>query len=65
MRVRQVRENKRPGWSQHRLAEQAGMDQAALCRIEGGRVRPNIETVVNLADALGVSVEELFERVQR
>ena len=63
MKVREVRLAKRPHWSQHDLAKRSGLQQPALCRIEGGHVKsPTIETVVRLADALGVEVTELFER---
>jgi transcriptional regulator with XRE-family HTH domain len=62
MKVREVREGRHPRLSQHRLAELAGIDQAALCRIEGGNVNPTIVTLDRLAVALGVEVTALYER---
>lgn len=40
------------GWSQGRLAQQAGIDRSYLSRLEAGARSPERETVAHLADAL-------------
>jgi transcriptional regulator with XRE-family HTH domain len=45
--------------SQAGLARRAGMNAASLNRIERGKVKPQDRTVIDLARALGVPVEEL------
>lgn len=48
------------GLSQEQLAHRAGFDRAAIGFIERGDREPGISKVVPLADALGVSVADLF-----
>ena len=48
------------GLSQQRLAEQVGLDQAALSRIESGQRRVSIEELVRLSVALDIDDDELL-----
>jgi transcriptional regulator with XRE-family HTH domain len=53
----------RRGWARETLAYHAGVSCAAIAQIEAGR-RPNprLSTVIALAEALGVTVEQLTNR---
>ena len=60
-KIKQVR--KKVGWSQQKLAEKAGLSLAVITKIEQGIAkRPSIQTMVKLADALGISLDELVGR---
>jgi transcriptional regulator with XRE-family HTH domain len=48
------------GLRQDQLAELAGIDSKSLSRIERGVFLPSLDTVQKLADALGISVAEMF-----
>lgn len=50
------------GLSQEQLGHKIDADQAYVSRLEAGQLNPTIETISELASALGVSVEELFEK---
>ena len=56
--VRQARE--RAGVSQMMLAEKCGMRQSALSRIERGATNPTVETLDDIAKALGKKLEVRF-----
>ena len=60
-RIRQLRSEK--GWSQERLAEEAGMHRTYMWGIEQGMRNPSVRHLIKLADALGLSVKDLFEDV--
>ncbi|MDX8399838.1 MAG: helix-turn-helix transcriptional regulator [Gallionellaceae bacterium] len=47
------------GLSQSEVAVQAGMKQPALSRIEKGESKPQAITIKRIADAMGLSVEQL------
>ena len=48
------------GWSQERLAREAGISYHTLIKIEQDRIRnPKLETLIKLAKALGVSLDKL------
>ena len=50
-------------WSQQRLAEAAGVSYMVITRIEQGLSKePTILSMVKLADALGVTLDELVGR---
>jgi transcriptional regulator with XRE-family HTH domain len=49
------------GWSQSKLAEEAGITQSTLSRIENGTQEPRAQTLVKIADALGVEYRALLE----
>ena len=46
------------GWSQGRLARQAGLDASAVSRLEAGTRAPERETVGKLADALVLPIAD-------
>jgi molybdate-binding protein/DNA-binding XRE family transcriptional regulator len=56
--VRAVRVAK--GWSQHHLAELAGLTRQTIVAIETGRYTPNTAVALRLAQALACRVEDLF-----
>ena len=53
--VREAR--KRAGLTQAQLAERAGTTQSAIARIEGGRVAPTFERIVDLVRACGFDLD--------
>lgn len=57
--VRELRQAR--GWSRARLAEQAGMSERTVARLEEGAVvQPGVFTVAAVADALEVTVDGLL-----
>jgi transcriptional regulator with XRE-family HTH domain len=48
------------GWSQRQLYEAAGISRKYLSQLECGHVDPRISIMRALADALGVSLEQLY-----
>jgi len=51
---------KQKGWSQERLAQEAGISYNTLIKIERGGIKnPKIDTVVKLAKALHVKIDDL------
>ena len=58
-RIRQLRAEK--GWSQERLADEAGMHRTYMWGIEQGIRNPSVRHLVKLADALTVPVRSLFD----
>lgn len=58
MRIRKLRAEK--GWSQERLAEQAGMHRTYLGGIEIAKRNPSLRNLIRLARALGVPLTTLF-----
>jgi transcriptional regulator with XRE-family HTH domain len=58
--MRRLREDK--GWTQSQAAELAGMTQPMWARMETGeRPDPKVSTVERIAQALGVSVNNLLK----
>jgi len=47
------------------LADLAGITRASVNAIEGGRMTPSILLALKLAEALGVTVDELFRLSKR
>jgi putative transcriptional regulator len=47
------------------LADLAGITRASVNAIEGGRMTPSILLALKLADALDVSVDEIFRLSER
>jgi ribosome-binding protein aMBF1 (putative translation factor) len=45
------------GWSQQQLAEKVGVQQSAIARIENGGAIPRIDTLIKIANALGLKVQ--------
>jgi transcriptional regulator with XRE-family HTH domain len=60
-RIRALRVSK--GWSQERLADEAGMHRTYMWGIEQGVRNPSLRHLTRLADALSVSLPALFEDV--
>lgn len=60
-RIKQLR--RKLGWSQQKLAEKAGLSYTVITKIEQGVAkRPTIQTMVKLADAFEISLDELVGR---
>jgi transcriptional regulator with XRE-family HTH domain len=55
--IRRLRNDK--GWSQTNLYNAADLHRTGLGRIEGGQYEPRLLTIVILADALGVKLDDL------
>lgn len=54
---------RKAGWSQQKLAERAGLSYNAVTKIEQGAAKkPTIQTMIKIADAFGVSIDELVGR---
>ncbi|MGC5015765.1 helix-turn-helix transcriptional regulator [Streptosporangium sp. DT93] len=58
LRLRDVREGQ--GLSQEQLGELAEVDRKTINRIENGMYSPRLDNVFQIADALEISVRELF-----
>ncbi len=58
-RLRNLRKEK--GLTQNELADKAGMNGRHMSRYETGALKPPQRTIRRLAEALGVSVEELTQ----
>jgi transcriptional regulator with XRE-family HTH domain len=56
--VRAARERRR--WSLTMLASRSGLSKGMLMQIESARTNPSISTLIHIANALGVSVWQLF-----
>ncbi len=54
---------KQKGWTQERLARESNISYHTLIKLEQNGIKnPKIETVIKLADALEVSLDELVGR---
>lgn len=60
LQLRRLRREK--GWSQETLAEKASMHRTYLAGIERSLRNPSLENLIKLANALGVTLLELFAR---
>lgn len=58
-RITQLRKER--GMSQVDLAAEISKDKQALTRIEGGKINITVYTASIVADALGVTLSELFD----
>ena len=56
-RLKQLR--KEAGLTQEELAKKVGLKKQNISRYENSHVEPNIRTAKRIADALGVSIEEM------
>ena len=59
LKIRRLREAK--GQTQHALAASAGVSAKHLGELERGRGNPSLKSLQSLADALGLSLGELFD----
>ena len=63
-RIRHERIRKR--WTQEDLARNSGLSLGQISRIEGGKIEsPHFSTIAKIAEALGVSDEDLIEWLTR
>jgi len=53
------------GLSQEKLAEKAGCDRQSINRVENAAYSPSLDRVFKLADALGLSLSDLFVEFDR
>jgi len=54
---------KKSGWSQQKLADKAGVSYNTVTKIEqGAATMPTIQTMIKIADAFGVSLDQLVGR---
>lgn len=60
-RIAATRKDK--GFTQEKLAAEAGLDRVAIAYIETGKREPKVKSVYKIAKALDVSLSELFERL--
>ena len=59
--IKELRNKK--GWSQEKLAREADISYQTLIKIERGGIKnPKIETMIKLAKALSVSIDELVAK---
>jgi len=60
-RIKELR--KKSSWSQQKLAEKAGVSYNTITKIEqGAATMPTIQTMIKIADAFGISLDELVGR---
>lgn len=60
-RLKELR--KENGWSQQKLAEKTGLSFNAVTKIEQGLAKhPTLRTLIKLADAFGISLDDLAGR---
>ena len=59
-RIRVLRAEKR--WSQAELAERVGVSRNSINSIENGKFDPSLPLAFRIADAFGLTVEEVFSR---
>ncbi|CEP67838.1 Cro/C1-type helix-turn-helix domain [Moorella glycerini] len=57
-RIKQLRET--AGLSQNELARRAGIAQSSLSYLETGAKSPNVETLLHICKALGITVSEFL-----
>ena len=61
--IRQAREKWR--WTQKYVADQTGITQAMLQKIETGQRRPSFDVLVKLEDLFGMDYRDLFNLPRR
>ena len=61
--IRRIRLEK--GITQMWLADKAGITQAMLCQIEREHKNPSIQVGKAIADAMHISMDDLFEREEK
>lgn len=63
-RLKELR--KKSGWSQQKLAEKSGLSYNTITKIEqGAATMPTIQTMIKIADAFGISLDELVGRSRK
>jgi transcriptional regulator with XRE-family HTH domain len=61
--IRRLRQDK--NWTQGELGDKADVKQGAISLIENGRANPTMLMLENIAEALGVEFEQLFQNRPR
>ena len=57
---------RKAGWSQQKLAQYASLSYNMITKIEQNQAKyPSIQTVIKLADAFGMSIDDLIERKRK
>ncbi len=56
-RIKEIRIAK--GWTQAKLAEESGVEPSNISHIERAATKLSLPTMVNIANALGVSLDEI------
>ena len=51
-------------WSQEELARRAGLQRTHISRIEAGKYAVTLETIQAIAEALGMTVDIIDERLR-
>lgn len=59
-RIAEMREEK--GWTQEELSAAIGISRASLSHYEKDRRKPNLETLMRLADIFHVSIDHIIGR---
>jgi transcriptional regulator with XRE-family HTH domain len=59
--IRRLRALKQPGYSQEALADDARLHRTEISKIERAQRDPRLSTLLILADALGLSLDDLVE----
>lgn len=62
-RVESLRKKKK--WTQEKLASKLGVSRSSLANLESGRFGVHLYVLIELADALGTSVDYLLGRKKR
>lgn len=57
--IKAARKNK--GWTQKQLENKTGINEANIRKYESGRQNPKIETLIKIANALEINVNELLD----
>ena len=60
-RIVELREQK--GWSQSDLARACNKDRQAIEKLENGKVNPTLFTLLEVAEALGISLSKLLDQI--
>lgn len=56
-RIREIRKSKR--MTQEKLGETSGVEPSNISHIERAATKPSLQTLVNIANALGVTLDEI------
>jgi len=60
-KLKALRESK--GMSQTKLAEFSGLNRSEVWKLEAGKNQPRTETLLQLADGLGIKIQDLLEEI--
>jgi len=61
LKLKEIR--KARGWTQQTLSDKSGVGRGMIARIEtGATAEPTVSTLIKLANALGVTIDELVDK---